>query len=384
VTDALAVDTGMTDAAGRRGWLRLSSTMLAFLLAVVAPTMLTAGYLYGVASDRYVTEAQFIVRGVSGRHVGGLAAVFRTFGIARAEDDAFAVHGYMVSRDAMTELDKRLDIRAMFSRPDIDILSRFPQPWRSSSTESLQDFYESRVSVVYKASQGISTLTVTAWRPEDANAIAETLLKLGEELINRMNQRANNDSLSNAERERQAAEKLVVDSQVRITEFRNREMLIDPSLSSLNTMELIGRLSVELAQARAQLAETSMASPGSPALRPVQTRIQALQDQITAERSKVVGTDDALAQKVTEYERLALSRAFADRNLESTQNALETARQEARRQQIYIETVVRPRAADESTEPRRLRWAASVFVLGFALFSMVWLVISGSREHSHG
>ncbi|MBX9926761.1 MAG: capsule biosynthesis protein, partial [Hyphomicrobiaceae bacterium] len=109
-----------------------------------------------------------------------------------------------------------------------------------------------------------------------------------------------------------------------------------------------------------------------------------LQQQIAGERSKIVGGDQALAQKVSEYERLALKREFADRNLTGSSTALETARQEARRQQIYIETVVTPRAPDEATEPRRLRLVASTFVVGFALFALIWLIIAGSREHANG
>lgn len=362
----------------------LSPTFLAFVVSTVLPTLIAVVYLYGVASDRYVTEAQFMVRGVTGRHVGGLASLFRTFGIARAEDDAFAVHSFMLSRDAVVELDNRLDLRTKFGSAAIDRLSRYPRLWQSGSVEALHDFYQDRVSLVYNASQGISTLRVTAWRPQDAHQIAQTLLGLGEDLINRMNARANEDSLAAAERERTRAEELVLKTQQAITEFRNRELLLDPSLASLKGLDLIGGLSVELAQARTQLAEAASSAPGSPALKALNVRIRALEDQIVAERAKIVGGDQSLAYKVAEYERLVLQREFADRNLATTSNAVELARQESRRQQIYIETVVRPSVADESTEPRRLRLVASTFVVGFALFSLVWLVISGAREHSNG
>ncbi|MBX9925752.1 MAG: capsule biosynthesis protein, partial [Hyphomicrobiaceae bacterium] len=244
------------------------------------PTFVAAGYLYGAASDRYVSEAQFMVRGVSGRHIGGLAALFRTFGIARAEDDAFAVHSYMLSRDAVAALDAGIGLRQRFGNAKIDRLSRYPRLWRADTAESLHEFYQDRVSVIYNPSQGISTLRVTAWSAEDAQLIATKLLSLSENLINRMNQRANTDSLTNAEQERTRAEQLVIASQSEITDFRNRELVLDPTQASLKGLELIGRLSVELAQARAQQAETTAASPGSPGIRSLQIRIEALQQQI--------------------------------------------------------------------------------------------------------
>lgn len=371
-------------ATSKRRRRRLSPNLLAFLATVVLPTLLATGYYYGIATDRYVSEAKFMVRGVTGRHIGGLAALFRTFGIARAEDDAFAVHSYMMSLDATQALESQLGLKAMFSRPRIDVLSRYPRPWRSDSAESLFDFYQDRISLTYSPAQGISTLRVDAWAPDDAQQIAAALLQLSEALINRMNKRANTDSLANAESERDRAEKLVLTTQNEITLFRNRELLLDPSLASLKTLDLIGRLSVELAQTRTALAETTASSPASPALQGLQVRIRALQDQIASERGNIVGTDTALAEKISEYERLVLRREFAERNLAAASSAVENARQEARRQQIYIETIVAPARADEPTQPRRLRSIASVFVLGFALYSMLWLVISGAREHSHG
>ncbi len=140
----------------------VSRTFLAFLLAVLVPTVGATAYLYGIASDRYVAEAQFMVRGVSGRHIGGLAALFRTFGIARAEDDAFAVHSYMLSRDAMAALEAEIGLKTRFGNPQIDRLSRYPRLWRADTAESLHEFYQDRVSVIYNPSQGISTLRVTA------------------------------------------------------------------------------------------------------------------------------------------------------------------------------------------------------------------------------
>ena len=65
-------------------------------------------------------------------------------------------------------------------------------------------------------------------------------------------------------------------------------------------------------------------------------------------------------------------------------SALQTARQEARRQQLYIETVVSPHKPDEAIEPRSTRYVLTILVVSLAAYSMLWLVISGSREHMHG
>jgi capsular polysaccharide transport system permease protein len=341
-------------------------------------------YFEVIATDRYVSEAKFIVRGVSGRQGSGLEALFRTFGISRAEDDAFAVHNYIQSRDVVRALDEQKPLRAVFGPSYADIFSRYPQLWRRDSFEALYEYYQQRVQVSYQPSTGISTLRVSAFEPADTKFIAEALLRLSEQLINRMNDRANADALSYAEQSVERAQEMVIKSQREITSYRNSELLIDPSAMSLKTLDLIGSLAGEVARTRLQLSETINKSPSNPTIQGLQFRIEALEAQIAAEKSKIVGGADALASKVSSYERLVLNREFADRNLAAAFATLETARQEGRQQHLYIETVVSPTLPDDATEPRRFRTVVTILFCGFALFGMLWLAIAGSREHMRG
>jgi len=60
-----------------------------------------------------------------------------------------------------------------------------------------------------------------------------------------------------------------------------------------------------------------------------------------------------------------------------------SARQEARRQQIYIEKVIEPNLADESTQPQRIRSVAMVFMVSFSLLAVGWILTVGVKEHRH-
>ena len=98
----------------------------------------------------------------------------------------------------------------------------------------------------------------------------------------------------------------------------------------------------------------------------------------------MTGGNDALSGKISAYERIALNREFADRGLALATTSIELARQEVRRQQIYIETVVRPNLPDEALEPRRWRGFFTVFLFSFAVFAMGWFLLTAVREHAHG
>lgn len=365
---------------------RARALRIALAVIVVAPTLLASVYYGLVASKRYVSEASFIVRGVSSHRPNGFEALFQTFGISRAVDDSNAVQQYMLSRDAARALMSELPLREMFSRPQADVFARYPYRlsfWRSESFERLFDYYLDHVTVVQNVAKGLTTLTVVTFDAEDSRKIAKALLRRAEEMVNRMNMRAQNDAVRSAENDLALAERRVIEAQRDLTGFRNRELLIDPSKNSLAVLDTISKLSDELTRTIARIEETVKTAPSNPAIPASRAKAAALENQIASERAKLAGRDGALAPKVAEYEQLALARELAEKALAGASASLERARQEARRQQIYIEEVVPPNLPDEAIEPKRMRSIATVFVLSLVIVAVLWILTAGAQEHAH-
>ncbi len=365
---------------GSQPW-KLTPAKLMFLLVVVLPTALASIYFGLIASDRFVAESSFVVRSAKQPLGGGLGSLLQMTGIARSQDDAYSVQEYIQSRDAVAALSQRLNLREIFARPGADFIARFPNPISGDTEEELFQHYKGMVEAIHVATTGITTLRVQAFRPEDALIVNRTLLTLGEELVNRMNERIRNDSVRFAEGEVSRSQQRLVDTQIKITEFRNRELMLDPSKSSLIVAELIGRLSAELAVVTAQLREVEAASANSPQIPGLQRRAAALEGQIALERARVSNSSDGLASKIADFERLNLERDFAVKALASAVASLEAARNEARRQQLYLERVVEPHAADYAMEPRRFRIALVIFSASLLIYFVGWLFVAGIREH---
>ena len=57
-----------------------------FIIMVVAPVLASGFYLFAVASDRYVSESQFIVRASSGSGLESAAAMVSSRGLSQAHD----------------------------------------------------------------------------------------------------------------------------------------------------------------------------------------------------------------------------------------------------------------------------------------------------------
>lgn len=197
-----------------------------------------------------------------------------------------------------------------------------------------------------------------------------------------MNARAECDTVENERAGVGRAEAKVVAAQADLTDFRNRELLIDPAQNSIAMLDTVTKLSGDLAQTSVQIGETMNGSPANPAIQSLEARAAALRRGIATERGKMAGNDSALAGNVSAYERLTLLRDLADKGFSNALNALDTARKEARRQKVYIETIVEPNLPDEDTEPQRARCVLTVFVMSFAVFAMAWILLAGSKEHA--
>ncbi|HEV7257972.1 MAG TPA: capsule biosynthesis protein [Bosea sp. (in: a-proteobacteria)] len=360
---------------------RLSRTKLAFMLLVLLPTALSAAYFGLIASDRFVSESTFVVRSAKSPLAGGLGSLLQIVGVSRSQDDSYSVQEYLQSRDAVAALSQTLPLRQIFDRPGADFIARYPNLLYGPSEEELFQYYKTRVSVVHGAATGLTTLKVETFLADDAIKINKTLLDLGEALVNRMNERIRADAIRFSEAEVKRGEERLVETQVAITEFRNRELMLDPSKSSLIVAELIGRLSAELAAVTAQLREVQASSPNSPQIPGLQRRIAALDAQINLEKQRVSTASDGLADKIAGYERLTLQREFAVKALASAVTSLEMARNEARRQQLYLERVVEPHIPDYAEQPLRVRSVVMTFGGSLVLFFVGWLILAGVREH---
>jgi capsular polysaccharide transport system permease protein len=353
-----------------------------FVWIVLAPGLIGSVYWLFLASPVYVSQAQFIVRAPTQTvQPTGLSAVLQGVGLSPAETDSFIVHDYIMSHDAVALLESRHHLREDLARPGTDLFSRFPGPFESSGLENLAQAYPRFVGVDYNSSTGISTLRVRAFRPQDAQELTGALLNGGEVVINRLNDRADQDAVTETQREIAEAEAELTTAEQQLTNFRNRERLIDPTRSSVVNLDLLGKLQADVATLRAERAGVASAAPESPQLPALDSRIHAYEQQADAEQAKMAGETDSLAPMIGEYERLSLERDFAGKTVAAAEAAAEEARLEARKKRLYLERIANPSLPDTPTEPHRVQSLITLIVSLLLIYAMISLIIAGFREH---
>lgn len=358
---------------------------LPFSLFVLLPTLLAAIWLYGFAADQYESRAQFLVRSADGGTpsigAGGLAQMIGLGAGSAAAGEVKAVAAYLTSHDAAAAADERLDLTAIFRRPEADLLSRL---WDAApSAEDLAEHYEDRVKVFVDPDTGIANLTVHTYRAADSKALADTLLALGEDRVNALNARAGERLLEAAQEQLALAEGELARVGAGIASYRRREQQVDPEASGAAQVELSAGLRAELAELRAQ--ERAMAgalAEDSPQRVALRRRIAALAGEVAGAEAVLAGRQDSLSARVGDYEDLRLRQEFAAKRYELAAAAYEEARDQALRQNLFVVRVVEPNLPDEALYPKRATILLTIFAGLTLAYGIGWLLLAGVREHA--
>src|SRR5439155_13438861 len=322
-------------------------------------------------------------RGPSKTPVRAISAMLHSSGGTAGSEDTFVVHDYLMSRDAVRRLEREDELRALFSRPEGDLISRFPGIWFwRKDFEQLYWAYGRFLSVEVDGTSGVSTLQVKAYRPEDAQRIAQALLSFSEQLVNALNERARHDALAMFQREVDTIEQDIAKVQTQLTSYRIKQRMLDPKSASVGPLELLAQMNSHLANAKSQLDEVLKNAPNSPQVPLIRTRIGSLEKLIAEERSKITGDNNSVATALTEYERLDVQRLLAEKTLASAFTSLEAARLEAQRQQLYLEVIAQSNLAHYPLYPKRAVSFATLVVSCLLAYGIAWLLIASVREHA--
>ncbi|MED5619495.1 hypothetical protein [Ideonella sp. BN130291] len=370
-------------AAATSWWLApLKQLNRVFVFAVLIPTFLAILYFGVVASDVYISESRFVIKNPQRQAQSTIGALLQSTGFTRAQDDTYSVHDYVLSRDALHELDRQLDVKKAFSSDRIDVFNRFPGVSWDDSFEALYKHYRKHVTVDYDTVSSISVLYVRAYTAEDARRFNDLLLQMGERLVNNLNNRSRQDLIGTAQKEVREAEERAKTASLALSGYRNRQSLFDPERQAGLELQSVAKIKEELRGAETELAQLRQVSPSNPQIPVIRARVESLRLAVAAETAQVTGTKGSFTTKASEYDRLVLEKTFAERQLATSLAALETARNEAQRKQLYLERLVQPNLPDKAEEPKRTRSILVVFALGMILWGVVSLVLASVREHT--
>lgn len=350
-------------------------------LTVLLPTFLSIIYFGLIASDVYTSESRFVVRSAEKPQVSGLGMLLNSAGFSNSSDETSAVEEYLTSRDSLRELDRNRSVRRAFALSTASMFDRFGGLMNGASEEHLYKFYRGMVGVTRDSGTGVTTLTVKAFTPRDAQSLNRRLLELSEGLVNQLSARGRKDLIGFAQDEVDEAKAKSLSASIALSAYRNRVGVVDPEKQAAVQLQMVSKLQDDLIATRTQLLQLRSFTPQNPQIPILQKRVQGLAKEIDQELRKVAGDSSSLAGTTVQYQQLALESQFADKQLASALASLQDARNEARRKQAYVERIAQPSLPDYPLEPRRLRGILATLILGLVAYGIARMLLAGVQEH---
>lgn len=356
---------------------------LSALLVIGIPTLLAIAYYGHFATSQYITTFQFAVRGPS--QIGGAARTggsssMMGAGAGMMSPDSFVVTDYINSPQAIADVEREVDLGAMFAKSDVDFWSRLMPAFKA---EDLHAYWTRMVWANFDLISGNVAVSVRAFTPQESLKLAQVLIATSNEMFRKLNVQAQQDFVRAADENVKRAQEQLAAARQALFVFREESGgLVDPDKIAQAGATITEDLRKQLVTLRTQHASIKASAPNSPMLPPIASQISVIEGQL--------GKDDALGtaraksatpETLNEYQSLDLERQYADKQYTEALALRNQAYLTAQNQLSYLALFAAPTLAQSSLYPNRPRAIASVALAAAAAWFVGMLMVFALRDH---
>ncbi len=351
---------------------------LSAVLVICIPLLLAVAYYGFWASNQYVTSFQFAVRGPS-QATTGRSAGAALMGPSAMSPDSFVVTDYINSPQAIADVEREINLRAMFSKPDVDFWSRLSP---NLTSEELNAYWTQMVSAHFDLISGNISVSVRAFTAQDSLRLAQALVATSDEMFRKLNTKAQQDYVRIADDNVDRAQQQLNKTRQALLNFREDSGLVDPDKTAQAGASIIDDLRKQLAALQTQYGAIKATAPNSPMLATLNSQISALEGQIQKEHNSGSSKVKAVtAATLAEYQSLDLERQVADKQYAEALALRSQAFLTAQNQQSYLALFAAPTLPQTSLYPNRLRSIAAVALAAMAAWFVGMLITFALRDH---
>ena len=342
-----------------------------FVLFVMLPAAAVAWYMWTIALDQYSSRLGFSVQkeemGSAIEMLGGIAQLSGS-----SSSDTDILYKFIQSRELVRNLQDRLDLVAIYTRPQDPLFSMPETP----SIEDIEDHWNRKVDIFYDNASRLIEVRALAFDPQDALHITEGIAAESTRILNDLSAIARADTTNYARQELDKSLIRLKNARQALTAFRIRSQIVDPAADIQGRMGLLNTLQAQQATALIDLdLLASNTSASDPRYTQAQKRVEVIEARIRAERARFgdqpAEEDERYADLVADFEALSVDLEFAQQAYLSSLAAFDTAVAEAQRKSRYLATYQQPTLAEESQFPRR----GLIFGLTLGFFFAVWAIM---------
>jgi len=364
---------------GAQKTLYLAHAKLGSFILVILVSFLVVLYYTAIASPRYSSQVQFVVKQASSGDVGlaGLAGLGATTPSMR---DSLILKEYISSREMAQALNQSIDLKAHYENSQWDGLSRLG---KNSTTEAYIEYYQAHITIKHDELSEILSIEVQSFDAEYSLKLAKNLLKISDEFINNLGEGMAKQQMSYAQQDVDRAFNTLKEKQAELITFQNKYNLYNPEQQGSSLMGVIVELEAQIVTLETEVKSLkAYMHDGSAEIKVKQYHIEALKEQLTQEKSRLTSDSSQSLNKINlTFQGLKLSSELSTDLYKSALASLELVRADAYKKLKYLLVVEQPYLAQEDKYPRRLYSITTWFVVLLLIYGVVRLVFSIIKEH---
>lgn len=355
-------------------WAKFGS--FAFVLLASA---LVVFYYAVIASPRYVSETQFMVKQANSAEspFSGLAAIGSISGGMR---DALVLKKYIESREMAMALNEAVSLKSHYERNDFDAVSRLSA---NSTVEDYVAFYQKHISVLHDELSDVLYVEIQTFEQNYSLEVAQTLLRLSETFINDLGAKMAQEQVGYAQKEVERSYKELKKYQNELVNFQDKFKLYNPEQQGGALVGAINELESDIIRQQTELKSLlAFMREDAAEVKAKKIRIDSLERQLAEEKNRLTNQDQQSLNKINlDFQEIKLNAELASDLYKSSLAGLEVVRSEAYRKLKHLLVIEHPALAEEDRYPRRIYNIVTWFVCLVLLYLIARLVLAIVKEH---
>ncbi|MFN5163560.1 MAG: hypothetical protein ACK55H_07820 [Cyanobacteriota bacterium] len=351
---------------------------------LVLPILASGIYFYGIASNRYVTRADFVIRKAEDADATGnggpLVSLLGRSNQASIEDGRY-LKTYLQSPQVLNDLNRSYNLERAYAPPGSDPFAGLK---RGTSREKRLNFFKKQVSVSLDELSGAIVLRTVGLTPKASLDLNRFMLSRSEQFVNRLNQDISLKQLGFAEDELLRARIRLEQAKNALLAYRNANSVIDPKAEADLASQTISKLQEQLVELRVELAtlKRKFKDPNEPEVAAVADQMKELEKQITSERKSMVSSKGRdLNRKAADLVKLESDVTFATDSYKIALSSVEKARVESQRQQKFMALLSAPQLPEDPQNDWRTKGFFTVVAACAVGFSLTKFVLGMQASH---
>lgn len=370
------IDAEIADDQQRRGKRRSElRRRLIWLLSV--PLLMIGLYKIFLSPPMYEARASFAIVTAAPQSAGIAAAGLLGGGGGSGLTDAYRIREYLLSREAMQQMERRYQFLTHFRQATNDPLQR-PHDIPMLGVDA-HDFYKRRVAISVDMREGIVRLDVDGITAEQAERFANGFLTLARERTQQISDHLNADQFRSLQKDVTTAQEELRNASAKVAGVQRRRSELDPQQSAAGIYQMIGNLEVMLADAQAE--RSGLLANGlseSPLLPRLDAKTAELRRQIAAQRGRLVGGAGAatVQNAAVELELANAHRRLTETGLEAVLRTFEQAKLRSIEERRYLVVISAP-VLPEKVQAQRFFYS---LLLTLAAVLLLWGLLATLRN----